>query len=674
MASIRVALRNNYEELTDYGDNVIPLKNNNAHTTLITDGTDHRFRRYYVRALVGIFAPVVITIFFIVVWQIYLFPLDEDPPFVAGPPGASLIFYAWFIIGVLGLNLSLYGLKGVEAGMLMGMTPDARVPKTLMAYDKHASGTWSGPDGWIKTVNRLVHYGVEHGSGSRLPWSLWLALAFPSILVFIALPISGLSLETDTGYIIQGRNAGVGPNITGFTYTNFNERNMDEAQTGSQTTWKNAMDARIPGMGVVYTRPDADPVTPSILPKDDGLSGVFLTAQAEGPIDGTAWGMALEYNCSVVQSLSDLTVLKRRNTSEEYTGGWALPPVFEGSEGGDVALMVANETGGFNARAMNLNGIVEFGVNKWPNKTVSEQLNKENPNSLFTQNQGCYFSQAKNITGDYPGLDEETVFEMILWQDISQPGYIKPPKYNLTIDHNITDLYGAYDFNQWPSISNSSSNFSRPLTAIGARCTSSSSVGTARVDGIHSTYTDFVRTDTPINDQKYRCAQRFGAAGVHAMLAGAVTEKPSNGRGTWMNQLFDSVAAAPPFYASYDSPNEIDVGTGSMIQLQYLQASQLKNSLLRAHAAYAVQLMYSGGQGFSAQGGSATGSINPNVTAFQAGTVLKPGPVPVYVPGVLLLIWTIASLVLTAMYGFRRRWADTVDEGIRSFRLQGADG
>jgi hypothetical protein len=672
MASVRVALRHNYEELTGNGngDTTIPLKDNHVQTYPVSSGHAHQFRRYYVRGLVGIFAPLIIAIFFIVVWQVYLFPLDDDPAFVAGPPGASLVFYAWFIIGVLGLNLSLYGMKGVEAGMLMGMTPDARVPKTLMAYDKYASGTWSGPDGWIKTVNRLMRHGVEHGNGSRLPWSLWLALAVPSLLVFIALPISGLSLETDTGYIIRGGNGGAGPNITGFTYSNFNERNTDEALSGAATMWKNSMDARIPGMGVVYTRPNADPVTPSILPKDDGLSSVFLAAQAEGPIDGTAWGLALQYNCSIVKSLSDLTVLKRRNASEPYTGPRVVPPVFEGFEKGENLATVVNETGGFDARAMNLNGLVEFGAKIWPNKSVSDQLSRDNPNALFTQNQACYFSQAKNVTGDYPGLDEETVFEMILWQHIFQPEYIKPPKYNLTIDHNITELYGAYNMNRWTSNNTTSSNFSVPLTAVGARCVSSSSVGTARVDGVHSTYTDFEPTDTPINLQKFRCAQRFGAAGIHAMLTGSMMEKPTNGKGTWMSQLFDSVAASPPFYALYDSPDEIDVGTGSLIQLQYLQADQLKNSLLRAHAAYAVQLMYSGGQGFSAQGGSATGSVNPNVTAFQPGTVLKPGPVPVYVPGVFFLVWTVASLVLTAMYGFRRRWADTVDEGIRSFRRQ----
>lgn len=76
------------------------------------------------------------------------------------------------------------------------------------------------------------------------------------------------------------------------------------------------MDARVPGLGVIYTRSNAEePMPPGILPKDDRVSGVFLTAQAQNPIEGVAWGLSLEYNCSIVDKLSDLTVLKKERAT-----------------------------------------------------------------------------------------------------------------------------------------------------------------------------------------------------------------------------------------------------------------------------------------------------------------------------------------------------------------------
>jgi hypothetical protein len=120
--------------------------------------------------------------------------------------------------------------------------------------------------------------------------------------------------------------------------------------------------------------------------------------------------------------------------------------------------------------------------------------------------------------------------------------------------------------------------------------------------------------------------------------------------------LFDT--APPAFYAEFAG----DQATGALTQLSMLQAPDLRSSLLRAHGAYAVQLMYNGGQGYSASDGSHGASfISHNVTAFEATTVLQGGVVPPIYPAVLLSIWAAGSMVLGIGYGFRRRWAPTLD-------------
>jgi hypothetical protein len=81
-----------------------------------------------------------------------------------GLRGATWVFYSWFIAGVRGLNLSLHGLAGFEAGMLMEARWNVGDAKNLML---HADNTWSGPGGWLETINWAVH--PRGGSHRRSP-------------------------------------------------------------------------------------------------------------------------------------------------------------------------------------------------------------------------------------------------------------------------------------------------------------------------------------------------------------------------------------------------------------------------------------------------------------------------------------------------------------------------
>ena len=54
----------------------------------------------------------------------------------------------------------------------------------------------------------------------------------------------------------------------------------------------------------------------------------------------------------------------------------------------------------------------------------------------------------ENITSDYPGIEQKGTFEILLWQRVFNTSYGDgaPPQYNFGIDHNMTELYGAYDY------------------------------------------------------------------------------------------------------------------------------------------------------------------------------------------------------------------------------------
>lgn len=314
-------------------------------------------------------------------------PIDEDSEFIVGPPGASAIFYAWFIIGVLGLGLSVYGLNAAEAGMLVGRTSDGSVPKALMARDKYVSGTWSGPGGWAKTANRLRRPDAEY----TLPWRLWLSLAIPSFLVFVALPLSGLSLETDSGYVRRSSGSGKGVNVQGFSYANFNERLDGEVVTDTEVLWKSTAVPNIPKMGTIYTRPGAERLAPGNLPTDEGVSDIFLTAQADTPIEGTAWGLSVSYDCSVADSLSDFTLLKR--TTDDLQWGVTRPILANPNDG--ILVPMANITARPGANSMF--GVVEHGHKRWPTPQMMNRISDAGLPGPETYG-GCYYNQDEDIT------------------------------------------------------------------------------------------------------------------------------------------------------------------------------------------------------------------------------------------------------------------------------------
>lgn len=631
--------------------------------------------RFYFRSTVGVLGPIVVSAFFIVIWRIYLVPSNAHGPLAFGPPGAIYVFYSWFIAGVVGLNLSLYGLAGVEAAMLMEPAWNVGDAMRLMM---HADRTWSGPGGWLKMLNWIAEK-PTFGAQRKFPGHLWFVLAIPSILIFIAWPLSGLCLETTQGFL-HGKPV-AGSNVTGFAYANFNERLGPDVFIEAAITWKNALDARIPGQGIVYTQEQLDrsqhaflTKVPNTLPKNAGIPRIFMTAQAERPIEGKAWGLLFQYDCSIVDELSEMTILKdRRSASDNSILNATSGMKSYYLQNSTSRVIVQNQTDPLRGLwASNIHVVVETAYQVWPNKSVTDLLFGASPQAVSTEITNCYFNKNSSIYGDYPNIDQERVFEMLLWQKVYNTSYGTgpAPQYNLSIDRNITELYGAYDYRDfaYDIPKNKTASYPRqPMTAIGVQCRSSSSVGTADINGVRSTYSNFQRTDTPINVQRNRCANRFGAETAASMVPGHTD--PGTINDEWLSSLFTSTAAPPPFYAPYtDNSNDVDAGTGYLLQLSYLQASQLCQSILRAYAAYATQLMYNGGQGFTALDGSHVAFLNPNVTSFVPGTVIKQGVLSAELPLALFCLWTLMSTSLCIMYGFRRRWSAILD-GHTLFRL-----
>lgn len=519
------------------------------------------------------------------------------------------------------------------------------------------------------------------------PTPLWTILAFLSIVPIIALPLTGLCYELKDGFHPTGNH----PNVTGLDW---HDINLLAGAGLSAGIWKTGTNATLPGLGVIYTLPGISRSTPNLdkfpnsLPVDDGVDKVFMTQQAEEPISGTAWGLLLSYNCSVVNKVSDFTVLNQRrdgfyisdSTDSELTEDkiWYWPKV-PGINDGQIRVRNDSQNS-FGSYALNYFSLLEEGYSVWPPSRVYDDGSFEYADNYTavdgpSGDDSCYYWGFPE-SGGYPKFEQQSVYEAALWQDLVTGLSTNDLKYDTTLDANLTDLYAKYDYLLWDGST-------RNWSAVGVRCVASSEVGTAEIDGRGSTYTNFQRTDTPIPELN-TCMPRLGEFAPSEVIDRAIYGANTAISAEWVGNLFRSTNS-PVFTTGksdlrqigkqfhmnesqindwINSTNSQDETTELILQTTYLQAEDLRKSLLRTYPAYVNEMLYNNGDDWHGTDGTLQhlSNINPNVTSFVERTLFEKGTIlPFWVPGALFLLWTILTVVLTIMYGFRRRWSASLD-------------
>lgn len=586
-----------------------------------------------VRALAGVGIPMALTGFMCWMFGYYVIPLIglDDDVFAAAPRGGEHVFYVWFVVAVLGLGVAKWCLQGIEA----------RMPSSENQLDALYVDIWSGPGGWCRAVGQL--FTGRH----LLSAKEWIYLTGPSLLILVGLSLSGSAMEPSDGFVPRRKPLEGGVKVKGFTWKTFNERRWSDAIDGATTIWENAIGASVPELGAIYTPPGDGLLAPSVLaakeldfsdffePAKAKVGPIFLTAQGESPIEGNSWGLQLQYECSIVRNVTDFTVLRLRNSSDTVP-----PSMFEHSSS-DAQFFTANLTGDF-VYGNNLLVVAEFGYQIPQGGSSDDNADSANDDDdesdMFSQ---CYFQ-------DYPGIDNETVFEMVIWQ-----GFLDMGRGTASLSNEILELRGKYNTSASPHFLDA--------RAIGVRCSSSSSVGTADIRAVRPEYRNFVRTDTGVSHTRFegknQCATRFGAWSIYYLFKKLMTPVYFDKEGVpvvdWMGRIFSSVSAPPPWALAHDrnGPNFLNSTYEYALQMKYLQPEELRESLFQVHAAYATELMFAGGMG---QGSTAwqgeKAFVNPNVTDYEPGRVLKPGPISPFVPIVFVGLWMISTIVLSCIY------------------------
>jgi hypothetical protein len=125
------------------------------------------------------------------------------------PPNGKYVWWSWFIIGAIGLNISDYTLGGVEAAMMMTDT----FKPTKEELKKRRELHWGSLRDWGTVVYRIV---FKKGNNVPRSW-LWKILFGLSVLSW-SFVLSGLTMQTQDGY-----KAG---NVPGTNVTGVNQGSM----------------------------------------------------------------------------------------------------------------------------------------------------------------------------------------------------------------------------------------------------------------------------------------------------------------------------------------------------------------------------------------------------------------------------------------------------------------
>ncbi|CAI6081259.1 unnamed protein product [Clonostachys chloroleuca] len=210
----------------------------------------YRFSPYIPRTLLNIFGPIFILIFYLFIVEFYLNKPSVNGVMPKRPIDSQIVFYAWWLINIFILDWAKSGIAGFEAAALMN---PSIAPKNARQLMWHTDRAWGSLTGWAKVVITTNRY-LFHKATKRKPseWTgpsaLWFHLALSSLLLYIAIPLSGLSLEQESAL----RNGSRRVEITQVNQTTFDLRSANALAEQIAGSWRRGWTTTPDGASIVY--------------------------------------------------------------------------------------------------------------------------------------------------------------------------------------------------------------------------------------------------------------------------------------------------------------------------------------------------------------------------------------------------------------------------------------
>lgn len=423
------------------------------------------FERHYARATLNTFGPLLVCLFYLFIVLEYFLRTavnDISPPRIFN---GKAVFYTWLIFSIFLLDWAKSGLAGFEAAALM---KPRLAPCSAMQLMWHLDRGWGGLSGWWKATTYTFRYWRDRftkrpettlaGDG---PGGLWWYLAFSSMLFYIAVPLSGISMDITQSFQVSKRPVTIeGPNRTTFDATT----NLGVADL-ARSSWRRGLPTTPLQPSIFYAMAtNGSNVTISDTFFEDAIQEIYRNDSTSQPganraavtffagprvaqyVQGVAWGLLTSISCSPINIYHGLRLIKI-NSREIWTNG-----------------ELASDTFTYN---LSLSGYGGFGL--FPQTFLSD--------STFGVAYEYLLASDREIMvpwGEYAGTGSITgSFELATWQQPLGEGQQVGAFRNLSMNPMVEASGGFLGY--------------------GVTCEVTSATGVAHLDAAQRTYSDFTR-------------------------------------------------------------------------------------------------------------------------------------------------------------------------------------
>jgi hypothetical protein len=616
-------------------------------------GSSHSYtlRRYSWRAFLGVTGPLLLVGFYAFISFYYLDRQPQNGILPDGSRDANAPFYAWFVVSILTLEWARTALANVLAAALMS---PAFAPADASGLFWFADDNWANILWWFRALrNMVLGFLVRKGSKSSIsaqtyqstPNLLWTVLSVTSLLIFVAVPLSGLTMEITPVLHVGRRQA----TIIGPTARSFQEKARYSLSPVIEGTWK-AGGAVTPPDASYFYAPDGTVnvsltyLEDMIVEDPDRQVTTFLGPAVNSLVAGTSFGMENTFQCRTV-SASDLKLIDvhdwgNYNLTYSSAGSVSTNSSSKGTAEGRWSGVFLNET-----RVLN-----SFGVGTVSYSFIAVADGSWNGNSPYSSASNGDFNLFNSRPDDQEtGRRPNGLLEFYLWQDATDAD---DAIFRSLVTNDSSFLTKA------PSRSGPGPS----MVGFATQCTVSSAVGYAQLNPKTRTYSGFQITNTTGlgGDNAVWGPQILAVMALsdYDPVSYAVRQVIVNGAESRWVSLHQGIGfpASEVCISDCDTPDSDNFGTG----IRYL-------TLKPANVTFALYRLL-GQSVVATMGGGSQDPYEAELYLLDSARWLKPGPVPWQLVLALLALWATIVMGLSLWTLTTKRWAPTLS-GFELFRF-----
>lgn len=601
----------------------IPLTNLNHPSR--NGASEYRLRRYKWRTFLNISGPLLVLGYYAFVCFYFLAnpPLNNIVP--VSQVDGRWIFYGWIIISIFILDWARSGLANIEATALMH---SSFAPESAMELMWHTESNWNNALWWFRALGNIARYYFStlrrRSNHFSRPGGLWWLLMAVTLLLFVAVPLSGLTMEITDAYIHDTKKV----LILGPVSDNFNYQRFTNIPNQVRASWRSGRATTPSDSSILYAPEGFSDVSGTyyqdqIFPDTENpMIRVFAGPAVNEVVVGKAWGLSANISCR------------------------AIPK-------GNLRLF---DVHGYNDYTVN-DVLRQADAVRWINETGV--YNYKSAYSLMVASDGTTYGDPPYCTKsnhDYQTLDGLTrprtdittgVLEAYLWQGLL------PPNRDATLDQLLDADLNSTLVTRLDEIDTGQYGASKiPIVGFGVHCDVTSAVGTADVDPARRTYSSFQRgsslslgTDQmayPVQVQAFRAIAEYNQTTYTLQV-----RDPTQSDSSWVAAHF--ALGLLPY--SKNTTDAVELGyLETNVTFPALTPTNLTNAMYKLLGESIIALM----------GPGAHNASYGDLYGLKSVKYIKPGIISWRPVLALLSLWTLLFLAGSVWMAFHRRWASSL--------------